>query len=76
MFDKTGIIRLEGWLTVSEAANILGKKRSRIHQMVEEGKFLLEDLRFVGEKNVLLIREEAFLAIQNQQIINEIRLGK
>jgi hypothetical protein len=57
--DRGLIHPLEGWLTPPQAAAMLGVDRVRVHQMVDEGKFALCDLRVVGAKRVIIIREGA-----------------
>ena len=55
MFDKSKIQPLKGWKAVADVAIILGRKRTRVHQMIEESKFNLEELRVVGDKKIILI---------------------
>ena len=47
-FDKTKIQFLEEWLSVPEAAEVFETTKSRVHQMIDEGKFHYDDLRRVG----------------------------
>jgi hypothetical protein len=57
--NRGDIEKLEGWLTVPEVAKRIGRKRTRIHQMIDEGKFYSSELRFVStEKRIYLISED------------------
>jgi len=59
---KDTIPRLEGWMTVAEAAHFLEQSRARTHQLISEDRFDIVDLRVVGEKHVILIKQEAVIA--------------
>jgi DNA-directed RNA polymerase subunit F len=65
-FDKSKILPLSGWYTVADVADILYRKRTRIHQMIEESKFKPEELRYIGAKKFLLISEEGVKRIQEE----------
>lgn len=64
MFDKSKIQPLKGWKAVADVAIILGRKRTRVHQMIEESKFNLEELRVVGDKKIILISEAGIKRMQ------------
>lgn len=54
--NKADIKQLEGWLTMPEVAKEIGRKRTRIHQMIEEGKFYDNEIRYISnEKRIYLI---------------------
>ena len=57
--DKRTIRPLEGYMAIPEIVKTLGLSRARIHQLVEEDKFDVEDLRVVGDKRLLIIRNAA-----------------
>ena len=57
--DKSLIKPLENWLAIPEIVNILGLSRARIHQLIEEDKFDIADMRVVGDKRMVLIKNEA-----------------
>lgn len=47
--------KLEGWVTISEAAEILGISRQAVHKMVNSGKF--RSARKIGSsKPVFVVR--------------------
>ena len=57
--DKSLIKPLENWLAIPEIVNILGLSRARIHQLIEEDKFDIADMRVVGDKRMVLFKNEA-----------------
>ena len=57
--DKRTIRPLEGYMAIPEIVKTLGLSRARIHQLVEEDKFDVEDLRVVGDKRLIIIRNAA-----------------
>jgi hypothetical protein len=65
-FDKSKILPLSGWYTVGDVADILYRKRTRVHQMIEESKFRPEELRYIGAKKILLISEEGLKRIKEE----------
>lgn len=65
-FDKSKILPLSGWYTVGDVADILHRKRTRVHQMIEESKFRLEELRYIGAKKILLISEKGLKRIKEE----------
>lgn len=65
-FDKSKILPLSGWYTVADVADILYRKRTRVHQMIEESKFRPEELRYIGAKKFLLISEDGVKRIKKE----------
>ena len=65
--DKTRIRDLEGYMAIPEVTKVLGLTRARVHQLVEEGKFDLEDLRVVGDKRMIIIRVSAVYTYMHMQ---------
>jgi len=57
--DKRLIQPLEGYMAIPEIVKTLGLSRARIHQLVEEDRFDVEDLRVVGDKRLIIIRNAA-----------------
>ena len=57
--DKSLIKPLEGWMAIPEIVSVLCLSRARIHQLIEEDKFDIADMRVVGDKRMVLIKDEA-----------------
>ena len=57
--DKNLIKSLEGWMAIPEIVSVLCLSRARIHQLIEEDKFDIADMRVVGDKRMVLIKDEA-----------------
>jgi hypothetical protein len=57
--DKRYIKDLEGYMAIPEITKILGLSRARIHQLIDEDKFDLDDLRVVGDKRMIIIKTPA-----------------
>jgi hypothetical protein len=57
--DKRLIKPLEGWMAIPQIVKVLGLSRARVHQLIEEDKFEAEDMRVVGEKRMVLIKNAA-----------------
>lgn len=57
--DKRLIRPLEGYKAIPEIVKILGLSRARIHQLIEEDKFDIEDMRVVGDKRLVVIKDAA-----------------
>lgn len=51
--------KLDNWITAPEVAELLNVSRSRVHQLVVEGKIPEESIRYVGvtEKKVYIFCE-------------------
>jgi len=60
VFDQ--IRKLEGWVTINEATQMLGLTKQAVHRMIEQAEFKLTDLRHVADRFVYLIRESAVAA--------------
>jgi len=62
----TSVKRLEGWMTFAEAGEILGLQKQGVHRAVFDSSFTSfnvdDDVRGVGEKPIMLVREEAVWA--------------
>jgi hypothetical protein len=66
--DKQLIKSLEGWMAIPEIVNVLCLSRARIHQLIEEDKFDIEDMRIVGDKRMVLIKNAAvYNQLRNQE---------
>jgi hypothetical protein len=50
---------LTGWITLGEAAEDLGISRQAVHRLVERGALRKKDLRTVGRRPVIIVREKA-----------------
>jgi hypothetical protein len=57
--DKRLIKPLEGWMAIPEIVNVLCLSRARVHQLIEEDKFDIDDMRVVGDKRMVLIKNAA-----------------
>jgi len=57
--DKRLIKPLEGWMAIPEIVGVLCLSRARVHQLIDEDKFDLEDMRVVGDKRMVLIKNAA-----------------
>jgi len=60
--DKQLIRPLEDWMAIPQIVNILNLSRARVHQLIDEDKFNIEDLRVVGDKRMVVIRDAAVYA--------------
>ena len=66
--DKRLIKPLEGYMAIPEIVTVLCLSRARVHQLIEEDKFDIEDMRVVGDKRMVLIKNAAvYRQLQNQQ---------
>lgn len=66
--DKRLIRPLEGWMAIPQIVEILGLSRARVHQLIDEDKFDLNDMRVVGEKRMVLVKNAAvYRQLQNQE---------
>jgi len=67
MVSVTAVKRLEGWMTVGEAADQLGYSKQGLHRLIFESPnnpFDLErDVRGVGDKPLILLRDSAVFAV-------------
>ena len=50
---------MTGWITLGEAAEDLGISRQAVHRLVERGTLKKKDLRTVGRRPVIIVREKA-----------------
>ena len=69
--DKTLIRPLEGFMSIPQIVKVLGLSRARIHQLIEEDRFDIKDLRVVGDKRMLVIKNTAVykqLEIQQKRL--------
>lgn len=67
---KSKIRPLEDWLTIPETAEMIGRNRARVHQMVDENKFDTNQMRVIGNKHIILISEtevKAYMAIRDNK---------
>lgn len=66
--DKRLIKPLEGWMAIPEIVTVLCLSRARVHQLIEEDKFEIDDMRVVGDKRMVLIKNAAVYAqLRNQE---------
>jgi uncharacterized protein YjcR len=65
--DKRLIRPLEGYMAIPEIVEVLGLSRARIHQLIEEDKFDIDDMRVVGDKRLVLIKDKAVYKQLNAQ---------
>lgn len=63
------IPKLEGWLSVPEAAFKLGVSKQMIHKMVHTLNLFdkTKDVRRLGEKPMYILREEAVVALKERR---------
>ena len=57
--DKRLIQPLEGFMAIPQIVGVLGLSRARIHQLIDEDRFNVEDLRVVGDKRMVVIKNAA-----------------
>jgi uncharacterized protein YjcR len=57
--DKRLIRPLEGYMAIPQIVEALGLSRARIHQLIEEDKFDIDDMRVVGDKRLVIIKNAA-----------------
>jgi len=57
--DKRLIRPLEGYMAIPQIVEALGLSRARIHQLIEEDKFDVDDMRVVGDKRLVVIKNAA-----------------
>jgi hypothetical protein len=57
--DKTLIRPLEDWMAIPQIVQVLSLSRARVHQLIDEDKFSIEDMRVVGDKRMVLIKHAA-----------------
>lgn len=50
---------LAGWITLGEAADDLGISREAVHRLVQRGTLGKKDVRTVGRRPVIIVRERA-----------------
>lgn len=66
--DKRLIKPLEGWMAIPEIVTVLSLSRARVHQLIEEDKFDVDDMRVVGDKRMVLIKNAAVYGqLRNQE---------
>jgi hypothetical protein len=68
--DKRLIRPLEGWMAIPQIVEILNLSRARVHQLIEEDKFNIEDMRVIGDKRMVVIKNAAVhaqLRVQQQR---------
>jgi hypothetical protein len=49
-------------MAIPQTVAILGLSRARIHQLIDEDKFEVDDLRVVGDKRMVIIKNAAVYA--------------
>ena len=55
-------------MAIPEIVTVLGLSRARVHQLIEEDKFEIDDMRVVGDKRMVLIKNAAVYAqLRNQE---------
>lgn len=57
--DKRLIRPLEGYMAIPQIVEVLGLSRARIHQLIEEDRFDIDDMRVVGDKRLVVIKDYA-----------------
>lgn len=57
--DKRLIRPLEGYMAIPKIVEVLGLSRARIHQLIEEDRFDIDDMRVVGDKRLVIIKDAA-----------------
>ena len=60
--DKRLIRPLDGWMAIPQIVDILGLSRARVHQLIDEDRFDVDDLRVVGDKRMVIIKNAAVYA--------------
>ena len=66
--DKSLIKPLDGFMAIPQVVAVLGISRARVHQLIDEDKFFVDDLRTVGDKRMVVIKNAAVYAqLQKQQ---------
>ena len=66
--DKRLIRPLDGWMAIPQIVDILGLSRARVHQLIDEDRFEVDDLRVVGDKRMVLIKNAAvYVQLQAQE---------
>jgi len=60
--DKRLIRPLDGWMAIPQIVDILGLSRARVHQLIDEDRFEVDDLRVVGDKRMVIIKNAAVYA--------------
>ena len=62
------IQKLEGWLSIPEAAYELGLSKQMIHKMISNDIFnIIDDVRKIGEKPMYIVRESAVAALKKSR---------
>ena len=57
--DKSLIKPLDGFMAIPQVVTVLGISRARVHQLIDEDKFFIDDLRTVGDKRMVVIKNDA-----------------
>jgi hypothetical protein len=57
--DKRLIKPLENWMAIPQIVETLCLSRARVHQLIEEDRFDIDDMRVVGDKRMVLIKNAA-----------------
>jgi hypothetical protein len=60
--DKRLIRPLEDWMAIPQIVSVLGLSRARVHQLIDEDKFEVNDLRVIGDKRMVIIKNAAVYA--------------
>jgi hypothetical protein len=60
--NKQLIRPLEDWMAIPQIVTILNLSRARVHQLIDEDKFNIEDMRVVGDKRMVIIKNAAVYA--------------
>lgn len=63
--NKDAIPELEGWITTTDAAGILGVSKQAIHKMIDAGK--ISTSRKIGKKPLYVMREEEISKIHEDK---------
>ena len=66
--DKTLIRPLEDFMAIPQIVKVLGLSRARVHQLIDEDRFDLNDMRVVGDKRMVVIKNAAvYKQLQSQE---------
>jgi len=70
LIDTESLPVLEGWISLPDAADLLGKSRKRIYQMAREkdknGKTKLQTVHRLGLRPLLVVREAEILKLKKE----------